>query len=355
MKKIAVANWSDLEDRKPAYALVADVDLVVTRFDDTVSVLYGRCLHRGALLADGFVRGDNLICGVHDWDYRLDSGVSEYNNHEVLAKFAGWVEDSKVWVDEDEVASWAEEHPQPYNRDAYLGLYTDVHGADEEPHVKLIQGYARSGLKKTGHHGVVEAMGVPRQDLPSWDDLQFVTAQLHKVPLLDDEPVGTDVVIGPNAQRPLRLDIPLFVSDMSFGALSEPAKVALAKGAELAGTGICSGEGGMLPEEQEANSKYFYELASARFGFDMDKVRLCQAFHFKGGQAAKTGTGGHLPGDKVKGKIAEVRGLEEGTAAISPARFPDWTTTSDYRAFADEVRDATGGIPIGFQAVCTAY
>ena len=59
----------------------------------------------------------------------------------------------------------------------------------------------------------------------------------------------------------------------------------------------------MLPEEQEANSRYFYELASARFGFSWDKVQKTQAFHFKGGQGAKTGTGGHLPGEKVKGKI----------------------------------------------------
>ena len=91
---------------------------------------------------------------------------------------------------------------------------------------------------------------------------------------------------------------------MSFGALSEEAKTALARGAELAGTGICSGEGGMLPEEQAENSRYFYELASGRFGWDLEKVKLCQAFHFKAGQGAKTGTGGHLPGHKVTGRIA---------------------------------------------------
>ncbi len=77
------------------------------------------------------------------------------------------------------------------------------------------------------------------------------------------------------------------MSVRSFGALSEEAKVALAKGAELAGTGICSGEGGMLPEEQGSNSRYFYELASARFGFSWDKVEKTQAFHFNGGQGAK--------------------------------------------------------------------
>ena len=349
MKKVSVANWDSLEDRSPTHALVANVDLVITRFDDTVSVLYGRCAHRGALMSDGHVDGDNLICGVHGWDYRIDTGISAYNNSETLPKFNAWVDDGKVLVDEDEIAAWAQEHPQPYNRDVYQGAYQDPTGTVDEPHVKLIRTLANEGLTKLGHHGPSAAMGVPRDSLPKWDDLQFVVGQLHKLPLLDDEAVGMDIVIGPNAKKPLRLDIPLFVSDMSFGALSEEAKTALAKGAELAGTGICSGEGGMLPEEQASNSRYFYELASARFGFSWDKVQKTQAFHFKGGQGAKTGTGGHLPGAKVKGKIAEVRGLPEGESAISPARFPDWTSLNQYRDFAAEVRGKTGGIPVGFK------
>ena len=94
MNKTSVARWDDLEDRKPAYALVGEVDLVVVRFDDRVSVMYGRCLHRGALMADGHVTGNNLICGVHNWDYRLDTGVSAYANAEKLKVFTSWIEDS---------------------------------------------------------------------------------------------------------------------------------------------------------------------------------------------------------------------------------------------------------------------
>jgi len=349
MKKTPVARWDALEPLKPAYALVADVDLVIVRWEhgEEASVLYGRCLHRGALLADGHVQGDNLICGLHNWDYCYRTGVSAYNNAERLQYFASWVEDGQLWADEDEIRAWAADNPQPYDRERYQGLYQDTHGAPEEPHVRYIQHLAEHGLSRVGHHGRVSAMGVPRDELPKWDDIQLLTAQLHKLPLLDDDPVATEVVIGPDARKPLVLERPLLVSDMSFGALSEEAKVALAKGAERAGTGICSGEGGMLPEEQSANSRYLYELASARFGYSMDKVRLAQAFHFKGGQAAKTGTGGHLPGSKVSRKIAEVRGLREGEAAISPARFPDWDNIEAYRRFAAEVREATGGIPVG--------
>jgi len=212
-----------------------------------------------------------MSISVHNWDYRLDTGISEYNNAERLHKFSHWLEAGQVWVDEDEIAAWGRANPQPFDRGSYQGAFQDTH------------------------------------------------------------------------------PMPIFVSDMSFGALSEEVKIALAKGAEMAGTGICSGEGGMLAEEQQANSRYFYELASARFGFSWDKVKRVQAFHFKGGQGAKTGTGGHLPGCKVKGRIAEVRNLPEGTPAISPSRFPDWDSLDEIREFAGQVRDRTGGIPIGYK------
>ncbi|KXI24331.1 glutamate synthase-related protein [Photobacterium sanguinicancri] len=219
----------------------------------------------------------------------------------------------------------------------------------EEPTVAFIHQLAREGLSKLGHHGPMTSMGVPRHLLPHWDDLQIMVAQMATKPLLEDVPVGTELVIGPQAQKPLKLSIPLFVSDMSFGSLSEEAKTALAKGAELAGTGICSGEGGMLPEEQAANSRYFYELASAQFGYDEELLKNVQAFHFKGGQGAKTGTGGHLPSNKNTGKISQVRGIPEGEAAISPPTFKDLVTADDFKRFADHVRSITGGIPIGFK------
>ena len=219
----------------------------------------------------------------------------------------------------------------------------------EEPTVEFIHQLAQEGLSKVGHHGPMTSMGVPRHTLPHWDDLQIMVAQMATKPLLEDANVKTALTIGPEAAKPLTLKIPLFVSDMSFGALSEEAKIALAMGAERAGTGICSGEGGMLPEEQQANSRYFYELASARFGYQESLLERVQAFHFKGGQGAKTGTGGHLPGSKNRGKISEVRGIAEGEPAISPPTFDDLSSADDFRRVADRVREVSGGIPVGFK------
>ena len=219
----------------------------------------------------------------------------------------------------------------------------------EEPTVAFIHQLAREGLSKMGHHGPMTSMGVPRGKLPHWDDLQIMVAQMAKKPLLEDTAVATELIIGPQAKKPLVLKIPLFVSDMSFGALSEEAKTALAKGAELAGTGICSGEGGMLPEEHAQNSRYFYELASAQFGYQEALLPSVQAFHFKGGQGAKTGTGGHLPGNKNTGKISQVRGIKAGSDAISPPTFKDLASVEDFKYFSDRVRELSGGIPIGFK------
>ena len=192
-----VATLSQLEDRQPTYALAGEVDLVVIRYDDQVSVLFGRCLHRGALMSDGHVDGNNLFCGVHNWDYRIDTGVSEYNNAEALHKFESTVVDDEVRILKKDVEEFTQLQPQPFNREQYLGLYQDVHGTPEEPSNGYIQNLARKGKEGIGHHGPVSSMGVPGPELPLWKDIQFVTAQLARQPLLDEEPVATELVIGP--------------------------------------------------------------------------------------------------------------------------------------------------------------
>ncbi|WP_028484014.1 glutamate synthase-related protein [Thioalkalivibrio sp. ALE17] len=223
------------------------------------------------------------------------------------------------------------------------------HNSETEPHVEWIHALARDGLEGVGRHGTTVAMGVPRDRLPSWDGMQLLAAQLATRPLDEGAEIGTSLVIGPEAKRPLELKIPLLVSDMSFGALSREAKIALARGAERAGTGVCSGEGGMLDAEQAENSRYLFELGPAGFGYSDAVLDKVQAFHFKAGQAAKTGVGGVLPGSKVSDEIARVRGIEAGQDAHSPAASADLQTPADFRRFADAVREKTGGVPVGFK------
>jgi glutamate synthase domain-containing protein 2 len=235
------------------------------------------------------------------------------------------------------------------NEEKKQDIKNNVKSTANESTLEFIHQLAQDRLETVGKHGALSSMGVPRDKLPHWDDIQLMTAQMATKALLEEVSVSTEVIIGPKAKKPLKLKIPLFVSDMSFGALSYEAKIALSKGAELSGTGISSGEGGMLHEEQEENSRYFYEYASGEFGYKEELLKKVQAFHFKGGQGAKTGIGGHLPGSKNIGKISKIRGIPEGQPAISPATFKNLNTVEDFKEFANHVREITGGIPIGFK------
>jgi nitrite reductase/ring-hydroxylating ferredoxin subunit len=218
-------NLDDLPNRELKHALVENTDLVIVRLEDSVSILYGSCGHRGALMADGRVEGDNIVCGVHDWDYKIDTGVSGYDDSEVLHKFKSEIRDGNVYVDRADVIAFEEIHPQSFNRDEYLGAYADTSPQATEPYTGYIKELAKNGLKNYGHHGPSSSMGVDRNLLPKWENIQFLPAQLSRKPLLDDEEVSTKVIIGGRAKKPLELDIPFFVSDMSFGALSKEAKV----------------------------------------------------------------------------------------------------------------------------------
>ena len=97
---LKIASWSDVPEREPVGVLVGNVDLVIVRWENNHSVLYGRCLHRGAKMSDGQVSGENLVCGIHGWDYQFRTGVSSYDSSEVLKRFASWLEGDDLVIDE---------------------------------------------------------------------------------------------------------------------------------------------------------------------------------------------------------------------------------------------------------------
>ena len=126
-KPLKLIEFEAVQDKTPTYARALKTDLVIVRDDQEISVMYGRCLHRGALLADGHIDGKNLICGLHNWDYRYDTGVSEYNNKEVLYKFNSVVQGEHIYIDEEEVERFEHDNPSPFNEERYLGKYADTH------------------------------------------------------------------------------------------------------------------------------------------------------------------------------------------------------------------------------------
>ena len=183
--------------------------------------------------------------------------------------------------------------------------------------------------------------------MPSWDDILILGAQLDPMPLDENAPVRTTTVIGKHAARPLVLENPVYVSHMSFGALSREAKVSLARGSAMAGSAMCSGEGGILPEEMEAADKYIFEYVGNLYSVTPENLRNADAIEIKIGQGTKPGMGGHLPGEKVTREISQVRNKPMGKDVIAPSRFPGIETKEDLKNLITQLRYASEGRPIG--------
>ncbi len=184
--------------------------------------------------------------------------------------------------------------------------------------------------------------------IPTWDDLTFLPGTLTRFVIEGyREKCLTKTVIGPRAKRPIELDIPVYITGMSFGALSYEAKMALARGATMAGSATCSGEGGMIPDERRYSQKWFYQCIQSRYGFNPHHLRLADGCEIFIGQGCKVGLGGHLMGQKVTDQVAEMRSLPAGIDQRSPARHPDWLGPDDLALKINELREATNGeIPI---------
>lgn len=209
-------------------------------------------------------------------------------------------------------------------------------------YMETIQQMAASGRP------VIEAMGT-QMPVPGFDDILILGAQLNPPPLDAGEEVSIKTVIGKKAECPMVLEGPVYVSHMSFGALSKEAKTALSKGSAMARTAMCSGEGGILPEEKDAAYKYIFEYVPNRYSVTPKNLREADAIEIKIGQGTKPGMGGHLPGDKVTPEIAKVRNKPLGKDVISPSRFEDITTKEELKELVEQLRISSEGRPIGIK------
>lgn len=194
----------------------------------------------------------------------------------------------------------------------------------------------------------IDAMGT-KMPMPGWDDILFLGAQLDPMPLDEHAPVSTRTVIGKRAKKPMVLEHPVYISHMSFGALSREAKIALAAGSAMAGSAMCSGEGGILPEERAAAAKYIFEYVPNLYSVTDENLKAADAIEIKIGQGTKPGMGGHLPGVKVTPEIAAVRGKPVGQDVISPSRFPGIETKEDLKRLVDSIRERSEGRPVGIK------
>ena len=286
-----MANWVEvlktdqLDESKGTTVFVNERDIALYRYQGDFYALDNQCVHRNGQLGDGHMEGANVICPLHQWDYDVRTGISRYEAKEKVAVYPVRVSDDRVEIDADAVPA------KPRFKSEYLGLWTRRHDPLEHE-MHDIHSYSR------GTREQVEPMGSERRNYPGFDDLYFLPGQLAVLPLLDHEVVSTETVIAGKRARPLVLKAPIFVSHMSFGALSKEAKLALAMGAAEFGTLMCSGEGGMLAEARAAAGQYVFEMASGYFGWTEENIVKADGIEIKMGKAPKRAWVACCPGTK---------------------------------------------------------
>ena len=185
--------------------------------------------------------------------------------------------------------------------------------------------------------------------MPNWDEILILGNQLNPQPLESDVDVNTQTVIGKSAKKPLVIESPVYITHMSFGALSRETKIALAKGSAAVKTAQCSGEGGILPEEMENAYKYIFEYVPNKYSATGDNLKNADAIEIKIGQSTKPGLGGQLQGEKVTEEIAQIRKKPLGKDIHSPATIPEVNSKEDLKNLVDELRMKSHGRPIGLK------
>ncbi len=188
-------------------------------------------------------------------------------------------------------------------------------------------------------------------------------------PILEEEieepkllTIGEGVAREPYSTRAI-----LNISGMSYGAISKPAVIALSVGAQKAGVWLNTGEGGLSQYHLSGGCDLVYQIGTAKYGVrnsdgSLSNEKLAEIaahkqvkmFEIKMSQGAKPGKGGILPAKKVTKEVADIRGIEEGKASISPNAHVDIRNEEDVITLVNQVRNATGK-PVGIKLVVGDY
>lgn len=204
-----------------------------------------------------------------------------------------------------------------------------------------------TNMRSTQGKVIERPLGPPKK-FPSLDDLMFSIAQLYTMPTPLEAHIDTQVTIGKKARKPFTIDLPIMVAPMAYGvALSKGASIALAKGASLVGTAYCSGQGPYLPEARKAAKTYIYQYHRGFWDKTPQILMDCAAIELQFGQGALGGVGNKISYKKMDAELRKAFGVSKGEDAVNHSRQPLVQHPADLVKLVDELKDVSGGVPIG--------
>ena len=196
-------------------------------------------------------------------------------------------------------------------------------------------------------------LGSPKHVL-GYDNLMFNPRQMTGLSLLESDQVDMSVTIGPKAKKPMKIDIPLMIAGMAYGlALSEEAKVALARASKELHTATCSGEGPFLPEEAKEAEKFVLQICQWSWGGrTIEQISSADMLEVKMGQGADVGTAS-IKAVEFEGRAQQLAGLKPGQSAVTLPAPPGIEKLEDWPGFMKKLRQRANGIPIALKIMAT--
>ena len=199
---------------------------------------------------------------------------------------------------------------------------------------------------------VISSMGSPKKLPFAFSDLQFVPAQVYRIPVERAVKVNTATIIGRKARKPLEVASPILISGMSLGATSTNSKLAISGTAARLNIAYNSGEGGILDAELAAAPRCLIgQYTTDKADVDMERLRQVAAVEIRFGQGAYPGKGSFLTKAKISPELMAVRGLKGVDSEYSPAHHYDMETPSQIIEKVRWLREETG-VPIGAKIGC---
>ncbi len=320
-----------------------NIEFVIVNQNKKYSAIYNKCPHMGGSLGDGSIDDSSyLTCTLHNWQFDLETGKGPEGYEDSIPTFELDIQGDSICINQNQLLELGK------NKDYLVRFDHDTKQRFERTHDTTIHEMDNITAKAKWKIKEIAPMGTLKH-VPMFDDILFKAAQLYRTPLLEEENVNLKTIIGKTAKVPLEMSMPVFVSHMSFGALSEEAKTALAIGSKKMDIAIGSGEGGRNQREYENAGKYIYEISTPKFTRNEEWIKSADAVEIKIGQAAKPGLGGHLLKEKITPEIANLRGIPTDQDQISPARNTEINSKKDLRDYISQLKDITGGKPIGIK------
>ena len=340
---VKVCKVSDIPDGEMRIFNKNMIEFVMVNRDSKFHAMYNKCPHMGGSLGDGTIDNNGYVtCPLHSWQFDTETGKGPEGYEDSVPTFETDVVGENVFINAAQLSELAQ------NKDYLVRFDHNTKQRFERTHDDVVPDMDGIAARAKWKVKEVLPMGTLKH-YPKFDDILFKAAQLYTMPLLEEDEFSLKTIIGKNAKHPLELSMPVYVSHMSFGALSEEAKTALAAGTKTIGTAMCSGEGGRNQREFENAGKYIYEVSTTDFSKNEEWIKTADAVEIKIGQAAKPGLGGHLLKEKITPEIAKLRGIPMGQDQISPARDTSINSKQDLKDYVSSLRDMTGGKPIAIK------